>query len=176
MRGYSCTLANRAQGVNSPCYLTEELLRFLCQYPWPGNVRQLQNIVERLVVMRGGGALSLADLPREMLDQSSEDYALDRAPQALTHQISRPKDKMPLPRFHDTQIVVPQQYGALPEAGIDLTQFIEELENTLIKQALERTGNNRNQAAKLLGLNRTTLVERIKKRRITALNDPSKEL
>jgi transcriptional regulator with GAF, ATPase, and Fis domain len=169
-------LANRTQGVNSPCYLTEELLRFLCQYPWPGNVRQLQNIVERLVVMRGGGALSLADLPREMLDQSSEDYALDRAPQAQSHPISRLKEKMPLPRFHDTQIVLPQQFGALPEAGIDLTQFIEELENTLIKQALERTGNNRNQAAKLLGLNRTTLVERIKKRRITALNDPSKEL
>jgi transcriptional regulator with PAS, ATPase and Fis domain len=46
----------------------------------------------------------------------------------------------------------------------------------LIRQALERTGNNRNQAAKLLGLNRTTLVERIKKRQLATLNEPSKEL
>ncbi len=52
----------------------------------------------------------------------------------------------------------------LPEEGIQLVSYICEIENQLILQALERTSHNKNQAAKLLGLNRTTLVERIKKR------------
>ena len=60
--------------------------------------------------------------------------------------------------------------------GMNLTEYIENLENKLILQALERTGNNKNQAAKLLGLNRTTLVERIKKRKLAPLNSPSREL
>ena len=57
-----------------------------------------------------------------------------------------------------------------------MASYIEELENQLILQALERTGNNKNQAARLLGLNRTTLVERIKKRKLVPLNSPSREL
>lgn len=174
-------LANRTQGVSTPCYLTPDLLRFLCQYPWPGNVRQLQNIVERLVVMRGGGSLSLAELPREMLDQTAEDLSpinmADRPKNSVTKpQMLPPKDGLPMSRAQEGEIRYPEQFGALPETGIDLPRYIEELENTLIMQALERTGNNRNQAAKLLGLNRTTLVERIKKRKIASLNDPSKEL
>jgi DNA-binding NtrC family response regulator len=56
--------------------------------------------------------------------------------------------------------------------GINLPDYINSLENSLILQALERTQNNKNQAARLLGLNRTTLVERIKKRRIkTSMNE-----
>jgi transcriptional regulator with PAS, ATPase and Fis domain len=76
---------------------------------------------------------------------------------------------------------IPADFGehglaTLPSEGLDLVRFVEALENDLIRQALERTGNNRNQAAKLLGLNRTTLVERIKKRKLGPLNEPSKEL
>jgi transcriptional regulator with PAS, ATPase and Fis domain len=70
----------------------------------------------------------------------------------------------------------PQILELLPHEGIDLERYIENLENSLIMQALERTGHNKNQAAKLLGLNRTTLVERIKKRKLAPLNSPSKEL
>jgi DNA-binding NtrC family response regulator len=52
----------------------------------------------------------------------------------------------------------------LPEDGIDLRDAVEQFENSLILQALERTGWNKNQAAAMLNLNRTTLVEKIKKR------------
>lgn len=55
---------------------------------------------------------------------------------------------------------------ALPDAGLDLRTAVEDFENGLIRQALDRTGWNKNQAAKLLGLNRTTLVEMIKRKRI----------
>jgi sigma-54 specific flagellar transcriptional regulator A len=56
----------------------------------------------------------------------------------------------------------------LPQAGIDLRATVEEYESRLIKQALDRTGWNKNRAAQLLGLNRTTLVEMIKRKRIAS--------
>jgi transcriptional regulator with PAS, ATPase and Fis domain len=58
--------------------------------------------------------------------------------------------------------------GKLPDAGIDLRNAVESFENNLIRQALERTRWNKNQAARLLGLNRTTLVEMLKRKRIDA--------
>ena len=64
----------------------------------------------------------------------------------------------------------------LPQEGIDIVNYIEQLENHLTLQALHKTSNNKNQAAKLLGLNRTTLVERIKKRKLIQLQEPSREL
>jgi transcriptional regulator with GAF, ATPase, and Fis domain len=57
----------------------------------------------------------------------------------------------------------PQQ---LPQAGIDLRSAVDAFENNLIRQALERTSWNKNRAAALLGLNRTTLVEMLKRKRI----------
>ena len=56
----------------------------------------------------------------------------------------------------------------LPDLGIDLRTAVESFENNLIRQALERTKWNKNQAARLLGLNRTTLVEMLKRKRIEA--------
>jgi DNA-binding NtrC family response regulator len=54
----------------------------------------------------------------------------------------------------------------LPESGIDLRAAVESYENDLIRQALDRTGWNKNRAAHLLKLNRTTLVEMMKRKRI----------
>jgi len=166
----------------APCFFSDELVRLLCDYRWPGNVRELQHLVERLVVLKGDGAIDIDDLPRELLRQIDEDQ-LSAAAAAVQAPV-RPeraaplnaRTAMPLPRPGLPQVELPRNFSQLPAEGIDLAQFIEDLENDLIRQALERTGNNRNQAAKLLGLNRTTLVERIKKRRIVTLNEPSKEL
>ena len=54
----------------------------------------------------------------------------------------------------------------LPEAGVDLRIFLTQLEERLITQALERAGGNRNRAAELLGMNRTTLVEKLRRRNV----------
>jgi len=67
----------------------------------------------------------------------------------------QPPDKSEITQFVDTIL--------LSEDGIDLKQYLEEIEKSIIKKALSRTGNVKNQAAALLGLNRTTLVEKIKK-------------
>jgi len=55
---------------------------------------------------------------------------------------------------------------SLPANGVDLKNFVETFETRMILQALERTGWNKNRAAQLLGLNRTTLVEMIKRKRL----------
>jgi len=55
----------------------------------------------------------------------------------------------------------------LPEEGMDLNEMISGMEEVLIRQALQRTGGNRNKAARLLGLKRTTLVEKLKRKKIT---------
>jgi len=58
--------------------------------------------------------------------------------------------------------------STLPDAGMDLRAAVENFENDLIRQALERTGWNKNRAAQLLGLNRTTLVEMLKRKRMAS--------
>jgi len=105
---------------------TEELLR---SYPWPGNIRELRNLVERLVVLESADEILPEHLPNWLMGPSS---AISRAPDG---------------KF------------TLPESGISL----DELEKDLILQALERTKNNKAQAAKLLKISYDTLRYQVKK-------------
>jgi transcriptional regulator with PAS, ATPase and Fis domain len=175
-------VANEQHGLVQPCYLTPDVITVLEQHSWPGNVRELQNLIERLVVISGGGAIRLEELPSEY-QQTSTSAGPAREPAAASQPGYNPTPT-PAPEAAanvDHQLVS-ESYrqvlvdGLLPEGGVNLARFIEDLENRLILQALERTGQNKNRAAKLLGLNRTTLVERIKKRQLAPLNSPSKEL
>ncbi len=171
-------ITNSNHSAPSVSFFTDAAIRMLCKYSWPGNVRQLQNLVERMVVLKGGGAISIDDIPSDIIRsiEGQKEQAIVSTGADFQPNFQQASSAMPLAIGGRKQIAIPDQFGVLPEAGIDLTSFIEGLENGLILQALERTNNNRNQAAKLLGLNRTTLVERIKKRRLAVLNEPSKEL
>jgi len=119
-----------------------EVVNRLTAYDWPGNVRQLENAIERMVILRREGTIGVDDLPPELRD-------------ATTSLSGSPLDPV------------------LPPDGIDLTATLDHIENSLVMQALERTGWNKNRAAKLLKMNRTTLVERLKKRGITGPGDVS---
>jgi DNA-binding NtrC family response regulator len=112
-----------------------EVLGLLKNYPWPGNIRELENVIERLVIVKGRGSIGLADLPPQI-----------RAPRSVT------------PR--------PSAVAGLPEDGTDLRAMLEAVEDRMIGEALERTGGNKNRAAELLGLNRTTLVEKLRRKRV----------
>ena len=162
-------IANRVHAVASPCHFDEGAMAALSQYGWPGNIRELQNLVERMVIMTGGGTITHEVLPEEYREHVAAAES-SSAPGASTIQRGGAVAGM-LRSSTNSSITYPQDFGALPHAGIDLPQFIESLENNLIRQALERTQNNKNQAARLLGLNRTTLVERIKKRKLGPVND-----
>ncbi len=113
-----------------------DALEMLYHYGWPGNIRELENLVERLAILKGTGLIEAADLP--------EQYRLHQTPVA---QLSAQGDHL-----------------EIPDCGMDFNSAVDAYENLLILQALEKTGWNRNQAATLLKLNRTTLVEKIKKK------------
>lgn len=108
----------------------------LMGYDWPGNVRELENVIERLVILRGGNEIIAEDLPAKI--------------------------------FRSNPLAT-QQYKTLfelPEPGVDLKQILSDIEDSLIMQAMNRTKGNKNQASKLLALNRTTLIEKMKKKNL----------
>jgi DNA-binding NtrC family response regulator len=111
--------------------VSQEAMRRLMAFLWPGNVRQLENAVERAVALSAGRTqIDVSDLPTEV--QQVQESALTTA---IT----------------------------LPEDGLDLDMFIADIERDLIQRSLERTGGNKGQAARLLNLKRTTLVEKLKR-------------
>ncbi len=115
----------------TPMTVSQEAMRRLMAYPWPGNVRQLENAIERAVAFGAGRPqIDLADLP---------------------------------PEVQQAQEMSPSSAIALPEDGLDLTEYVERVERELIRLSLDRTGGNKGAAAKLLNLKRTTLVEKLKR-------------
>lgn len=153
-------ISNQQHNFLTPVHFHHDVFRALESHDWPGNVRELQNLVERLVVISGGGRVTLDDLPSEY--KYSNDMRAHRQEVQTVVQ--------------DNKEVSQSILDDLPHQGFKLSDYIEDLENKIILNALDRTGNNKNQAAKMLGLNRTTLVERIKKRKLAPLNSPSREL
>jgi DNA-binding NtrC family response regulator len=118
---------------------SRETLDILCDYDWPGNVRELENLVERLVILKDNGLIAPMDLPEKYLVRK------------VRVQVQTPA----LPAGNE-----------FPESGICLNSALEEFENRLILQALERTGGNKKEAALLLNLKRTTLIEKLKKKNL----------
>ena len=111
--------------------VSQQAMRQLMAYQWPGNVRQLENALERAVALSGGRAqIEVADLPPDVQE-------VGESPVSSTF--------------------------ALPDEGIDVTEYIGGIERELIRQSLERTGGNKGRAAQLLHLKRTTLVEKLKR-------------
>lgn len=109
-----------------------DALQCLINYNWPGNIRELENLIERLSILKGHGLVEVLDLPAK--------YKSTAASYAETGSID------------------------IPDNGVDFNTAVDQFENALILKALEKTGWNKNQAALLLRLNRTTLVEKMKKK------------
>jgi DNA-binding NtrC family response regulator len=111
--------------------VSQEAMRRLMAYPWPGNVRQLENAVERAMAFtQGRPQIDVQDLAAEI--------------------------QTPPPSSDGAQMW-------FPDDGLDFESYIEGVELSLIKRSLERTQGNKRQAAKLLNLKRTTLIEKLKR-------------
>jgi transcriptional regulator with PAS, ATPase and Fis domain len=115
-------------------------LAALLEYPWPGNVRELENLVQRMVVLHGGGSIGVDELP--------DKYA-------------PPRRTVAAPAVRSTADPAVVAFG--PE-GVDFDALVNDFEDRLILQALQLSGGNKKEAARLLRLNRTTLLEKMKKK------------
>jgi len=137
-----------------------EALQALAAYRWPGNVRELTNLVERLAVLHPGGLVRVQDLPAR--------YRGDQAPAAApVHDEERPLASLsngasPTPAAPAAATAAPVP-AHLPSDGLDLRDHMAGIELKLINEALERTQGVVAHAAQLLGLRRTTLVEKLRK-------------
>jgi transcriptional regulator with PAS, ATPase and Fis domain len=129
---YFLKMHGRRKG-KSLSQVEEQAMAVIEKYRWPGNVREVENLVERLIVLNEDGIIRVGDLP---------DYIV-----------------------HNTVASQPNTANvSLPATGVDLDGFLEKIENGFIQQALQRSRGNKTLAAALLKLNRTTFIERLRKK------------
>ena len=139
-----------------------ETLQALRLYAWPGNVRELTNLVERLAVLHPGGLVRVADLPKRYQPEHLDAVATEAAAVPAQPAAAAPSMTTAVtPTTIAAAAVVPAD--RLPESGIDLREHIAQIELNLIRDALDRAGGVVAHAAQLLGLRRTTLVEKLRK-------------
>ena len=125
------------------------------QYSWPGNVRELANLVERMAILHPHGIVGANDLPANLTAADDDetgrgDTSLDAAAAATDAHGSATKGEG-------------LSHALLPLNGIDLKEYLANLEKNMIAQALDDSGGVVARAAQRLHMRRTTLVERIKK-------------
>jgi sigma-54 specific flagellar transcriptional regulator A len=169
-------------------------MRAIVLHPWPGNVRELENMVERVSVCTEGPVIRLSDLPshiRQAALGSGElaasnltlippplptmsDASPHPAPSPATNANAAPIFE-PLPSSTpplQRQVPLPDQLlasAARPSFPIDLPALLRNVEDLYIAAALDTARGNRKAAADLLGLQRTTLVEKLRRRQKDAL-------
>lgn len=125
----------------------------LCQHDWPGNVRELANLVERMAIMHPYGVIGVAELPKKFRHVDDEEQELAGAANAEPDERASFNFNL-LPGSTLTQ---------LPAEGLDLKDYLSNLEQSLIQQALDEANGVVARAAERLRIRRTTLVEKMRK-------------
>jgi sigma-54 specific flagellar transcriptional regulator A len=158
------------QAVRFDADFTEALQK----YHWPGNVRELSNLVDRFSTLYAGQRLDLRAIPATLLPKGLVPlqaallaHSPVVAPQAMTPppEVLAELGDSPADMETDVEdiIMLAQGMPELPPEGISLKDRLAEIERSMIEQALERAQGNVSRTAKLLNLQRTTLIEKINK-------------
>jgi len=123
--------------------ISAEALRYLLNYQWPGNVRQLRNTIERSALMADSGIILPAHLPEIILSEKKSSHGEDYYG----------SDE------EDDDVTT----GGLPTENMSIDERLEELEKNLIIDALRKTGGIQKRAAEVLGIKERSLWHRVKK-------------
>ena len=142
------------RGLNSVRF-SGSAMQALRQHTWPGNVRELSNLVERLAILYPNGEVRASDLPEKYRGVQPIDEASGSILRAMLDGQSKPAPSQSRVGL-DTEVL-------LPEGGVDLKDHLADIEVGLIRQALDITDGVVAHAAKLLHMQRTTLVEKLRK-------------
>jgi sigma-54 specific flagellar transcriptional regulator A len=160
-------------------------------YRWPGNVRELANLIERMSIQCSNRPVTVADLPlryrpadwsaeadqSQLLASVSAAVVLAPALEAMSRDLCG--EILPLAAADDEPPAMAAALAnvmleAIPE-GFDLRNYLETLEQGLIVRALDEANGTVAHAARLLGLRRTTLVEKLRKYSLAAVDSPASE-
>jgi len=122
--------------------LTPQAMEALINYPWPGNIRELENLIERLVILSENNTIDVKDLSLPSFDLKFK----------IKESLAEDKDML-------LKYALPE----ISEDGIELNKLLKDIEVYYLKKALEISKGVKTKAAKLLRLNRTTFIEKLKK-------------
>ena len=127
----------------------------LCQHDWAGNVRELANLVERMAIMHPYGVIGVSELPKKFRHVDDEDEEM----------ISSIREDIDERSLLAASVGASSSYSStlLPAEGLDLKDYLGNLEQGLIQQALDDAGGVVARAAERLRIRRTTLVEKMRK-------------
>lgn len=161
--------------------LGSNAMRVLSRHTWPGNIRELGNLIERLSILCPNRRVEVNDLPAKYRPADVLiDLGLDDEPETSVHSLFEDAAQFD-PEPDDAAAIAMMVKGEsadlnnqLPPEGLDLRQHLYTIERDLIQQALLRTGGTVAHAARLLGLRRTTLVEKLRK--FEMLNETASEV
>ncbi len=172
----------------TPISFTADFIEALKDYAWPGNVRELSNLVDRFNTLFSGQLLSLATVPSSLLPKglrtlqaqrvstpiadsleivaplSAKDM-LQSANAEVMNPFANPAPPLTMDLHNEVEdiIMLAQGLPSLPPEGLSLKDRLADIERDLIVQALNRTDGNVSQTARLLNLQRTTLIEKLNK-------------
>ena len=138
---------------------TQRAIESLKEHPWSGNVRELSNLIERLTILYPGGLVDVNDLPHKYRYIDVPEYCIEVSEEQLE------RDALASIFSDEEPVEIPETRfpSELPPEGVNLKDLLAELEIDMIRQALEQQDNVVARAAEMLGIRRTTLVEKMRK-------------
>jgi sigma-54 specific flagellar transcriptional regulator A len=134
--------------------LSKKAIEMLQHYGWPGNVRELANLLERLAILYPHAVVEVKDIPAKY--QSSDFIEIETDTETSTDASCEDEELM-------ATTTVQPAISRLPSIGIDMKQYLTDIEISLIEQALASTNHVVARAATMLNVRRTTLVEKMRK-------------
>ena len=151
---------------NSVPHFDEEAFDALKNYNWPGNIREVRNVVERAIMFFPAQKITSSDVNEylikvnlDVINRKDEQEAIWEEFDTIANIENNP------PSLEEGYIPVPTDFSNLfqKQNAIDLRRLLQDIEIVLIEAAMDRNNGNTSEAAKDLKLLRTTLIEKVKK-------------